>query len=378
MIKLKVFVILCFVLLFAGENTINAQSQSNNFYKEPYLIFNNDVRGMRLLWQLEKYNNATVYLTQGELAVNDSFFVKEINDEHQFVFNFENLKPNKKYFYRVKSKSLIRGGSFYSRMDSTINDFTFYAYGDTRTFPENHNKVARQIMLNIAANPKSQTFIVSTGDLVANGDLEKDWDEQFFDNQYGGIRELMANMPYMVSVGNHEGQGSLFAKYFPFDFFDSNSFYYSFDYANVHFTAIDQFTDLDENSEQFKWLENDLKSTTKQWKIVLIHKPGWTAGGHKNNKKVQKILQPLFEKYNVKLVLAGHNHYYARAMVNGVCHITTGGGGAPLYKADDSKPNIVKVDKSLHFCKISVTKDKLMIKVIRADGSVIEEFEIRN
>ena len=369
--------VVSFVLLFAGETTLLAQKDANNFLKEPYLIFNKHENGMRLLWQLEKFNNATVYLTQGELGINDSFYVKEINDEHQFVFNFEKLAPSKKYYYKVKSKNSSRSGSFYSRVDSTINNFTFYAYGDTRTFPEKHNKVARQIMKSIASEPESQTFLVSTGDLVANGDLEEDWDEQFFDNNYRGIRELMANMPYMVSVGNHEGQGTLFAKYFPYDLQNENSFYYSFDYGNTHFTAIDQFSDLDKKSDQYIWLENDLKSTTKQWKIVLIHKPGWTAGGHKNNKKVQKILQPLFEKYNVKLVLAGHNHYYARAMVNGVCHITTGGGGAPLYKADDSKPNIVEVDKSLHFCKISVNEDKLMIKVIRADGSVIEEFEIQ-
>ena len=363
--------------MISGVVNLRAQDKINNFKKEPYLIFNNNENGMRIMWQLEKYTNATVYLTQGELSINDSFFVKEINEEHQFVYNFENLEPNKKYNYSIRSKNTSRGGSFYSKADSTINSFVFYAYGDTRTFPEKHNQVAKQIMLSIANEPKSQTFIVSTGDLVAKGDLEEDWDEQFFDNSYFGIRELMASMPYMVSVGNHEGQGALFTKYFPYDLIDDNSFYYSFNYGNVHFVAIDQFAKLNKGSEQYKWLEDDLKLSKKKWNIVLIHKPGWTAGGHKNNKDVQKILQPLFEKYDVKLVLAGHNHYYARAMVNGVCHITTGGGGAPLYKADDSKPNIVKVDKSLHFCKISVTEEDLIVKVVRADGSIIEEFEIQ-
>ena len=375
--KTKISIIAIIILMISGVVSIQAQSETNNFLKEPYLIFNNDVNGMRLMWQLNKFNNATVYLTQGELGVNDSFYVKEINDEHQFVFNFENLLPSKKYYYRVKSKTVSRGGSFYSRPDATISDFTFYAYGDTRTYPEKHNEVARQLMLSIASEPESQTFLVSTGDLVANGDLEEDWDEQFFSSDYRGIRELMANMPYMVSVGNHEGQGTLFAKYFPYDLIEENSFYYSFNYGNAHFIAIDQFADLDKKSAQYAWLENDLKTSNKTWNIVLIHKPGWTAGGHKNNKDVQKILQPLFEKYNVKLVLAGHNHYYARAMVNGVCHITTGGGGAPLYKAKSKNDNIVKVDKSLHFCKISTTDNKLKIKVVRADGSIIEEFIIQ-
>jgi hypothetical protein len=33
-------------------------------------------------------------------------------------------------------------------------------------------------------NPESQTFIVSSGDLVSDGDIEEDWDNQFFDPQY--------------------------------------------------------------------------------------------------------------------------------------------------------------------------------------------------
>jgi len=377
MIKLKITLVFFVVFLIVGETNLLAQNNANVFQKEPYLMFNKSESSMRVLWQLEKFDNAKVYLMQSQLGINDSFFVKEINNEHQFVFDFSNLKPNTKYFYSIKSHNSIKGGSFYSRTDSNMSDFTFYVYGDTRTFPENHNKVANQLMLNIASNPQSQTFVVSTGDLVANGDLEEDWDEQFFGSQYDGIRTLMSSMPYMVSVGNHEGQGELFAKYFPYDVIDENSFYYSFNYANAHFVALDQFAELDKGSEQYKWLENDLKISNNAWTIVLIHKPGWTAGGHRNNKNVQKVLQPLFETYNLKLVLAGHNHYYARAMVNGICHITTGGGGAPLYKPKKPKNEVVIVDKSLHFCKIKVSNDSIFIKAIREDGSLIENFIIK-
>ena len=108
-----------------------------------------------------------------------------------------------------------------------------------------------------------------------------------------------------------------------------------------------------------------------------MHKPGWTAGGHSNDTLVQKLLQPLFVKYNVKLVLTGHNHYYARAVVDGINEITTGGGGAPLY-FPKMKENIVIIDRSNHFCTIDVNADSLVVSAIRSDGSLIEKFAIKH
>lgn len=92
-------------------------------------------------------------------------------------------------------------------------------------------------------------------------------------------------------------------------------------------------------SAEYNWLTNDLASTTKPWKILLFHEPGWSAGGsHANNTTVQTYIQPLCKQYGVDLVLNGHNHYYSRAVVDGVQHITTGGGGAPLYAPNPTYP----------------------------------------
>jgi hypothetical protein len=59
----------------------------------------------------------------------------------------------------------------------------------------------------------------------------------------------------------------------------------------------------------------------------------------------------------------------------GVQHITTGGGGAPLYTPNPNADSIVVVDKSLHFCKLDINQDTLSFSAIRADGSLIEQFK---
>jgi len=116
--------------------------------------------------------------------------------------------------------------------------------------------------------------------------------------------------------------------------------------------------------------------TTKPWKIIIFHEPGWSAGGHGNNSVVQDNIQPLCETYGVDIVFAGHNHYYARADVNGIQHITTGGGGAPLYTPDSSYPYVVAAEETLHFCEIEIHGETLYLTARDTEGSVIDAFSL--
>lgn len=98
------------------------------------------------------------------------------------------------------------------------------------------------------------------------------------------------------------------------------------------------------------------------------------SGGHVNNTTVQSLIQPLCLKYGVQFIISGHNHFYSRANVNNVMHITSGGGGAPLY-LPTQRENIVSMDKSYHFCKIDIDKDNLKFTAERSDGTIIESFD---
>ena len=176
--------------------------------------------------------------------------------------------------------------------------------------------------------------------------------------------------------GNHEGTGAVYKKYFPYPY--AANYYWSFDYGPVHFTVIDNYATFTSGSAQYNWLVNDLSSTTKPWKIILQHEPGWGAGTHANNTNIQNALHPLFKQYGVDLIVNGHNHNYARALVETKNYVTTGGGGAPLYTPSASYPNIVKVDKSYHFTEIDINGSALTMTARRADGTVIETIAVNH
>ncbi len=344
------------------------------FRKEPYLIYSSNNTETIVLWQLENTQDCTIKWGTDQSYSIGSQTTTEYGDDHQHKFTITGLAYSTDYYYRVIANTDTIDGHFVSGPPDNVSEITLIAYGDTRTNPDKHDLVAEEILNTYSSDPEAQTLLLFSGDLVSDGDSESDWDNQFFNSQNTNIRKLFQSAPIMAALGNHEGNGELFSKYFPYTFYASGYYYGSFDYGPAHVTIVDQYTDYSPGSAQYQWLENDLASTTKKWKIIMFHEPGWSAGGHGNNSNVQNYIEPLCEKYDVQFVINGHNHYYSRAVVERVNHITTGGGGAPLYTPDSSYPNIVTTSKSNHFVKLKIIGDTLFFTGIKSDGSIIEQF----
>ena len=345
------------------------------YRKAPYLIFSGNNDEMMVLWQLYDTHTSTLQWGTDQTYSTGSTTTSEYGNDHQHKYTITNLNLSTKYYFRVITEGDTVKGDFVTGPPNDVTDITLIAYGDTRTYPSDHDGVAERILDEFANDPGSQTIILMSGDLVSDGDKEEDWDNEFFDPQYTHIQKMLRSAPLMACVGNHEANGSLFSKYFPYPFYASGDYYWSFDYGPVHVAILDQYSPYTEGTPQYNWLVNDLASSDKKWKILVFHKPGWSAGGHSNDEDVQKDIQPLCEKYGVQFVINGHNHYYSRAYVNRVEHITTGGGGAPLYDPNPNYPNIVTTNKSYHFTKLKIEGDTLVFTAIKSDGTVIEEFE---
>jgi hypothetical protein len=349
------------------------------FHKEPYLFYAGSNTEMTVLWQL--YENCPNSLSWGittDYSMGNEA-VAEYGPDHQYIYTINGLTPSTKYYYRVIANTDTITGHFLTAPGGEASKVAFFAYGDTRTNPLNHDTVAGLMVQNYTADPDAQGIAILSGDLVSDGNAESKWDEQFFSPDYINIREFFRTMPVISAKGNHEGTGAIFRKYFPYPYYTSGSFYWSFDYGPVHICVVDQYTSYDTGTAQYSWITADLAATDKPWKFLLFHEPGWSAGGgHSNNTAVQNVLQPLCLEYGVQFVINGHNHYYSRAEVSGVEHITTGGGGAPLKTPNPTSPNIVTTSSSHHFCKIHIDTDTLHFTVIKDDGTVIESFDYHN
>ncbi|MHC4540480.1 MAG: LamG-like jellyroll fold domain-containing protein [Planctomycetota bacterium] len=339
--------------------------------KGPYLIYPGENTQMMVLWQLDMPESHTLRWGQ-DGSYSEGSAVPVMYGDNQYAHTITDLAPGTKYYYEVEG---VGSGSFLAAPPDDAPDVKFLVYGDTRTYAYIHNAVDAQIIATYTSDPAYQTFAMLTGDWVGKGDLESDWTTQFFSLSERSTIEMQANLPINGCIGNHERSGAIFAKYWPYPY-ESGGWYWSFDYGPAHIVMVDlRRTSASLGDAQKAWLEADLAGSNKEWTFLQFHAPVYTAGGnHLNNTIEQAYIQSLCEMYGVAAVFCGHNHYYARAMVNGVAHITTGGGGAPLYSPEDGHTNIVAYDASNHFCKIDIQGRQLTFEAVRLDGTIIETF----
>ncbi|MFH1313961.1 MAG: metallophosphoesterase [Candidatus Eisenbacteria bacterium] len=342
--------------------------------KGPYLIYPGTNTEMQVLWQLTAAETCSLEWGTDLTYSLGSAETAEYGGDHQHAYTIPGLSPGALYYYRVSVAAEEYTGSFRAAPSTDASQVKFIAYGDTRSYPADHDGVAASMISEYLADPAFQTMLISVGDLINNGNLEADWDNQFFDPAYTNIQTMLATMPYQSCMGNHEGTGVLFTKYFPYPFVSGR--YWSFDYGPAHFVCVDQYTSYSSGSPQLTWIENDLAASTKLWNFIYLHEPGWTSGHHENNTTVQTYIQPLCEQYGVPIVFGGHNHYYSRGLVNGVHHITTGGGGAPPYSPTPGQPYIVYAISAYHYCMVEIDGYSLDFTARTRSGTVIDTFSV--
>jgi len=347
---------------------------TGSFKKGAYLIYPGDNTQMTVLWQLTGTSSCTLAWGLDPNCSTGSTVTSEYGTDNQHKYTITGLSPGTKYYYQITAGSFTSTGSFRAAPAADATSVKFFAYGDTRTYPAYHSEVCAGMNSVIAGDPDFQTMLLHTGDWVA-ADAETNWANEFFNRSYPAQLQIEATLPIQGCMGNHEGGGTYYTKYWPYPYVAAR--YWSFDYGPAHIAIVDQYTDYAPGSAQLTWLTNDLSASTKDWKFIVLHQPGWTAAGsHLNDTLVQERIQPLCEQYGVQIVFAGHNHYYARAVVNGVHHITAGGGGAPLYTPVDGQPYIVTYNKTLHYCKITIDGNSLSLQTVKPDGTVIDSFYI--
>lgn len=353
--------------------TVAASPPAAELRKAPYLIWPGDPARMKVLWQAGSTRPCTFEWGLDTGYGLGSVTTTEYGTDHQHTYTVTDLQPGRLYYYRVTLEGTPYPGSFRAAPPPDALSLKFTVYGDTRTNVAAHDAVVGRIMNSIAADPERQTMVAFVGDLVTDGDQEAVVDSEFFTATSTHVRDMMANLPLQACMGNHEGSGTLFMKYFPYPFVGAR--YWSFDYGPAHFTMIDQYVAYNPGSAQYNWIQNDLAATTRPWRFVVLHEPGWSAGTHGNNPSVQNYLQPLFVQYGVSAVFCGHNHYYARAVVDGIPHLTVGGGGAPLYTPDPNFPNVVTATRAYSYGRVTIDGAHLGFAAVNGTA-VLDTFDI--
>ncbi len=279
------------------------------------------------------------------------------------------LLPYTLYRYQVWSNDVPLGqeSTFRTAAPADQAAFSFAVLGDTR-----YNHAAHQSVADCIAQ-LGPDFALHMGDLVQAGGDASDWD-MFFSVE-GNLLHQTSLFPVL---GNHENNHPNYLDAFHLP---NNERWYSFDYGHAHFVAlqVDGYASFVPGSPQYAWLENDLASSDKEWKVVALHIPPYSSGPNApygDAPVAQAVLPPLFERYGVDVVFSGHDHDYERSLVSGITYVVSGGGGAPLYEQTNPNPYSLYFTSTLHTVLVTINDDTLSAIGVRPDGVLFDPFTV--
>ena len=135
-------------------------------------------------------------------------------------------------------------------------------------------------------------------------------------------------------------------------------------------------TEQIDSAEQTRWLRTRLSATTNAaWTIVAMHKPAYSAGLHGSTQAVQDAWVPLFEKYDVPLVLAGHDHDYQRSRaINGITYVVSGGAGTLRPTGHESFTAVSSSTR--HYLDLNFNRRRVDAQAIDQTGHVLDAFSL--
>ena len=345
--------------------------------KGPYLIYPGDPSQMTVLWQADgPPASSTIEWGLSPDCGSVPVAVPGYGSDYQYSYTIQGLVPGATYYYCITVDGAPSLGTFHAAPLPSAGALSFYVYGDSRTYPSIQNTVLGRLMADMEADPQSrQGLVLHTGDLVGSGLLESYWTLEDFPRDQPDMLRFQANMVKMPVRGNHEVDGVLFRKYYPAAYQNAPLCYYSFDWGPCHFTMVDDQADRSYGSAQYAWLSADVSGTPSPWKFVLWHMPAYGGGGHPNDTTNQGLTTDVLAPSGVGMIFAGHNHQYARAEVTDagllVRHITSGGGGAPLY-ACETMPGLVSCSKSYGFVRVDITGCQIAMTSYNELGAIID------
>jgi hypothetical protein len=302
----------------------------------------------------------------------------------------DGLHPDTDYVYHIVSDGETQLSSAFRTAPEGRSAFRFTSVGDIACGDTAYSKAS----LNAAATAASVERFNPVVHLV-NGDLSYANSNQLFQPQvwqeyFDNTQLSAANRPWMPTLGNHENepgngpQGYLsYQTRFALPKNGSADFegnWYKFQVGSVLFVMLDnndvcyqvdtgtylnapgestgdtQILTGYSGGEQLAWLERTLREASTDhsvdWIVAVTHQPAMsTSDADGSDLGIRQNWMPLFYKYGVDFVLAGHDHDYERS------YLVRGTDSGALLR-----PHVVSTDRD------SVDSDKGLVHLVIGTG----------
>jgi len=239
----------------------------------------------------------------------------------------------------------------------------FAIIGDTGTGTSSQYQVGEQLATSRQMFPFE--FVIMLGDNIYGSERPQDFVNKF-EKPYKAL--LDAKVPFYAALGNHDDPTQRYYK--PFNM--NGERFYTFAKGSARFFVMDS-NYMDQ--AQLKWLEEQLSRATDRWKIAFFHHPLYSSGEkHGSEIDLRTQVEPLFMKYGVDVVFAGHEHFYERIKPQNGIYYFIEGGSAKLRKGDIAKGPLTAAgfDTDFTYMLAELGKDAMQFQVLSRNGKPID------
>jgi hypothetical protein len=317
------------------------------------------------------------------------------SDGRRRVATLRGLQPGTTYHYRLRAgaRILAEGPEFVFRTAPRPDQgpVSFFVTGDVGEEGGEQTTTAASI-LRAAPRPE---FGLVCGDAVYDDGRSEDYDR----NLMRPWKDLLRTIPVWPALGNHDWHTDPESNWRREWYLPNNEHYYSFDWGNAHFVALDtRDEDIYDLDAQVAWLERDLQANGgADWLFVFFHHPGLTCTYKKPTPAVVQHLLPIFDRYHVDVVFTGHAHTYERLFPirdgkpvsvdqdpryvdpEGTIYVVSG-AGAKLKKGKPTRrcgPTAFFRDQTIVWTHVSVDGGRCTIRTRQSeDDALVDEISI--
>ena len=332
-----------------------AEDAAPEVVRGPYLQMGTP-SSMIVRWRTDGFTDTK--LSYG-LAVDDlteTITNETLTSEHEVLIS--NLDSNTKYFYEIGNSNMTFAGNdadhFFKTSPPKGSDepMRIWVIGDSgQCAVDNQGCMDVDAVMEEYLEWSSENegaladIILMLGDNAYNNGTDSEHTRGLFEP----LAKVLRNHVLWPSPGNHEfgasdspSQSGPYYEAFTLPkaaeaggVASGTEAYYSFDYGNIHFVALDSHDtdrtapnnpttnicpDSGAGGAMYSWLCEDLAATAQDWIFTYWHHPPYTKGSHDSDAESQLVemrqrFNPVIEYFGSDLNLTGHSHSYERSVL---------------------------------------------------------------
>ena len=289
----------------------------------------------------------------------------------------DSLTPNTLYAYRVSGQGFHSEWFQFKTAKAEAAPFSFLYFGDAQN--EIKSLWSRCVRQAFMSKPDID-FMLHAGDLVNRANNDYEWGEWFY---AGGW--VFGTKAQIACPGNHEYSRNpdneeerlLSSHWRPTFTFPENGpegleeTVYYIDYQGARIITLNTmgiYADPRNLDKQTKWLIKVLKDNPNQWTIITHHHPIYSTSFGRDNEEIRAAFQPIYERFNVDIVLQGHDHSYGRGH-----NIEYGGrvqeDKGPMYVVSVSGPKMYELAFGDWLERTGASRQ--LYQIVRVDGNTL-------